>query len=153
MLSDPWARGTVLLSSYWLHTQSPPLECTKFLESFWVSGKKQWSQSHLGCFFKEKTSLKIHSAPASAPPEMQTPGHPRLRLQPTRARGASQTQAGVLPHFERRAATPWMNPAHLSTSDAEAPVTPGTRGSSLSRGLCVKTMTLVQGDPIQNTLR
>jgi len=61
---------------------------------FW---QKAMEPKSLRMVFKEKTSLKIHSAPASAPPEMQTPGHPRLRLQPTRARGASQTQAGVLP--------------------------------------------------------
>ena len=41
--------------------------------------------------FKEKTSLRIHSAPASGPSEMQTPGHPWLCLQPARAGGASWT--------------------------------------------------------------
>lgn len=41
--------------------------------------------------FQEKTSLRIHSAPASGPSEMQTPGHPWLCLQPARARGASWT--------------------------------------------------------------
>ena len=61
---------------------------------FW---QKAMEPKSLRMAFKEKTSLKIHLAPASAPTEMQTPGHPRLCSQPTRARGASWTQAGVLP--------------------------------------------------------
>ena len=69
-----------------IHIQSPPLECTKLLGSLYVFGKKQWSQSHLGWLLRKETSLRIPSAPASAPSEMQTPGHPWLCPQRTSSR-------------------------------------------------------------------
>ena len=59
---------------------------------FW---QKAMELKSLRMVFKEKTSLKIHSVPASAPTEVQTPGHPRLCPQPTRARGASRTLGGT----------------------------------------------------------
>ena len=50
---------------------------------FW---QKAMEPKSLRMAFKEKTSLRIPSAPASAPSEMQTPGHPWLCPQPTSSR-------------------------------------------------------------------
>ena len=63
---------------------------------FW---QKAMEQKSLRMIFKEKTSLRIHSAPASAPSEMQTPGHPWLCPQPSRARGGSQTLGATWSSF------------------------------------------------------
>lgn len=59
---------------------------------FW---QKPMEPKSLRMVFKEKTSLRIHLVPASAPSEMQTPGHPWLCPQPTRARGSSRTPAAT----------------------------------------------------------
>ena len=83
--------------------------------------------------------------PASAPREMQTPGHPWLCPQPAMARGGDRTLGatwGSSSTLSEGLQPPRMNPAQPSTSDAEAPMPPTTGGSSLSRDLRVTAQAL-----------
>ena len=67
---------------------------------FW---QKAMEPKSLSMVFKEKTSLRIHSVPASAPSEVPTTGHPWLCPQPTRAGGGlwdTGCHMGFFPHFE-----------------------------------------------------